>query len=96
MQIVSAVESIVPLYEEQHGKHPSVRAIHFIEEICRTGEKLESLGGQHAEEGCYPMQSGDFQQLASGIEDPETAHNIAEYYQICYGDGYAQGRQRHD
>lgn len=87
MQVISKVESIVSAYKEQHGKQPSKKAIRFIAAITRTGEKLVALGHQHTEESYTRMGEGDFQQLVTGIDDPETACNIAEYYALCYMEG---------
>ena len=87
MQVVSNVESIVSAYKEQFGKQPSERAIRFIAAITRTGEMLTALGQQHKEESYTRMGEGDFQQLVTGINDPENACNIAEYFSLCYMEG---------
>ena len=89
MQVVNNVESIVSAYKEQYGRQPSEGAIRFIAAITRTGEKLTALGQQHTEESYTRMGEGAFQQLVTGIDDPETACNIAEYYSLCYMAGCA-------
>jgi len=89
---LSIVYSTVSAYTEQYNKCPSKKATHFIEVVCRIGEKLTALGQYHARGNHKSMENGFFQQLVSCIDDPETARGIAEYYQNCYQDGYAQGR----
>lgn len=90
--ILSIVYSTVSAYEEQYSKAPSEKATHFIETVCKIGEKLVTIGKHHARGRHTPMESDFFQQLVSCIDDPETAHSIAGYYQDCYQDGYTQGR----
>lgn len=89
MQVVSTVDSIASAYKEQYGKQPSERAIRFIAAITRNGEKLTTLGQQHTEESNTEKETIDFQQLVTGIDDPETTCNIAEYYALCYMKGCA-------
>lgn len=86
------VESFISAYESQYGKRPSEKAMRIMEWIAQTGEKLTALGLRHVEENRPKAPHRFFQHLASGINDPETAYSIAEYYQLCYEDGYAQGR----
>lgn len=89
MQVVSTVDSIASAYKELYGRQPSEEVIRFIAAIIRTGEKLTALGQQHKEESYSEKEKIDFQQLVTGIDDPEIACNIAEYFSLCYKTGCA-------